>query len=160
MVILCMDANFRLKNQIVSNYSQDPGLGTGWAYMVPRKEYEAYVLSRANEKDVRGGDSLISIFADLRPTDQHLCGISSFGKSQHEIFSGFEVHGSQCSGLWAFGNGYASGHWELAERGEVCRLSARNVIFIVSNLFHFRVDMPTWTMYLGWSYEQSPSAWS
>lgn len=52
MVILCMDANFRLKNQIVSNYSQDPGLGTGWAYMVPRKRYEAYVLSKANDEDV------------------------------------------------------------------------------------------------------------
>jgi hypothetical protein len=47
-----MDANFRLKNQLVSNYSQDPGLGTGWAYMVPREGYEAYVLSRASEQDV------------------------------------------------------------------------------------------------------------
>ena len=54
MMFLCMDANFRLKNQIVSNYSQDPGLGTGWAYMVPREEYENYVLSRASDGDVRG----------------------------------------------------------------------------------------------------------
>lgn len=52
MVFLCMDANFRLKNQLVSNYSQDPGLGIGWAYMVPRKPYEKYVLSQANDKDV------------------------------------------------------------------------------------------------------------
>lgn len=47
-----MDANFRLKNQIVSNYSQDPGLGVGMAYMVPLPAYEAYVLGRANEGDV------------------------------------------------------------------------------------------------------------
>ena len=39
-----MDANFRLKNQLILNYSQDPGLGIGWAYMVPRKPYEDYVL--------------------------------------------------------------------------------------------------------------------
>jgi len=52
MMIICMDANFRLKNQIVSNYSQDPGLGIGWAYMVPRLPYEMYVLSRANDIDV------------------------------------------------------------------------------------------------------------
>ncbi|PPQ77497.1 hypothetical protein CVT26_006143 [Gymnopilus dilepis] len=52
MVFICMDANFRLKNQLVSNYSQDPGLGIGWAYMVPRKPYEAYVLSRANDDDI------------------------------------------------------------------------------------------------------------
>ena len=52
MAILCMDANFRLKNNLVSNYSQDPGLSTGWAYMIPRKPYEKYVLNRANDEDV------------------------------------------------------------------------------------------------------------
>ena len=52
MLFLCMDANFRLKNQMVSNYSQDPGLGTGWAYLVPRKPYESYVLSRVSDADV------------------------------------------------------------------------------------------------------------
>jgi len=52
MLFLCMDTNFRLKNQIVSNYSQDPGLGMGWAYMVPREEYEKYVLSQAGDGDV------------------------------------------------------------------------------------------------------------
>ncbi|PPQ76700.1 hypothetical protein CVT26_004470 [Gymnopilus dilepis] len=50
-MLICMDANFRLKNQLVSNYSQDPGLGIGWAYMVPRKPYEQYLLSQANEED-------------------------------------------------------------------------------------------------------------
>ncbi|KAJ3501460.1 hypothetical protein NLJ89_g9327 [Agrocybe chaxingu] len=52
MMFVCMDANFRLKNQLVSNYSQDPGLGIGWAYMVPRAPYEGYVLSRSNDEDV------------------------------------------------------------------------------------------------------------
>lgn len=47
-----MDANFRLKNQLVSNYSQDPGLGIGWAFMVPRVPCEQYVLSRASDDDV------------------------------------------------------------------------------------------------------------
>ena len=48
-----MDANFRLKNNLVSNLSMDPGLGGGMAYMVPREPYEAYVLSQADEDDVR-----------------------------------------------------------------------------------------------------------
>lgn len=52
MLFLCMDANFRLKNQIVSNYSQHPGLGIGWAYMVPRVLYGQYVLSHASDSDV------------------------------------------------------------------------------------------------------------
>jgi hypothetical protein len=35
----------------VSNYSQDPGLGIGMAYMVPRESYETYVLSRSDDND-------------------------------------------------------------------------------------------------------------
>lgn len=53
-LIRCMDANFRLKSQVVSSFSADPGLGIGMAYMVPRQPYESYVLSRANDADVRG----------------------------------------------------------------------------------------------------------
>jgi len=56
-----MDANFRLKNQLVSNYSVDPGLGIGWAYMVDRKPYEKYVLSHANEDDVSSSLQLIEL---------------------------------------------------------------------------------------------------
>lgn len=48
-----MDANFRLKNNLVSNLSTDPGLGGGMAYMVSREPYEAYVLSQADAEDVR-----------------------------------------------------------------------------------------------------------
>ena len=48
-----MDANFRLKNHLNSNFSVDPGLWTGAAYMVPQLPYEAYVLSQADQEDVR-----------------------------------------------------------------------------------------------------------
>ncbi|KAF9470371.1 hypothetical protein BDN70DRAFT_780429, partial [Pholiota conissans] len=51
-LVVCMDANFRLKNQLVSNYSADPGLGIGWAYMVAREPYEAYVLSKADKEAI------------------------------------------------------------------------------------------------------------
>ncbi|KAF9552469.1 hypothetical protein CPC08DRAFT_738160 [Agrocybe pediades] len=51
-VFICLDANFRLKNQLVSNYSQDPGLGIGWVYMLPREPYESYIMSRANDADI------------------------------------------------------------------------------------------------------------
>ncbi|EDR07081.1 uncharacterized protein LACBIDRAFT_328410 [Laccaria bicolor S238N-H82] len=47
-----MDANFRLKNQLVSSFSSDPGLGIGMAYMVPREGYDSYVLSRASDADI------------------------------------------------------------------------------------------------------------
>ncbi len=47
-----MDANFRLKNQLVSSFSRDPGLGIGWAYFVPRASYEKYVLNNTSDADV------------------------------------------------------------------------------------------------------------
>ncbi|KJA15106.1 hypothetical protein HYPSUDRAFT_208167 [Hypholoma sublateritium FD-334 SS-4] len=51
-LLLCMDANFRLKNQLMLKWSQDPGLGIGWAYMVRREPYEAYVLSKADNANI------------------------------------------------------------------------------------------------------------
>ncbi|KAJ3503690.1 hypothetical protein NLJ89_g8322 [Agrocybe chaxingu] len=50
--IYCMDANFRLKNQLVSNWSTDPGFGNDMSYMAPRGPYEKYVLSQADEDDI------------------------------------------------------------------------------------------------------------
>ena len=47
-----MDANFRLKNHLNSNFSVDPGLWDGTGYMVPRLPYESYVLSQADAEDV------------------------------------------------------------------------------------------------------------
>ncbi|KAF9471895.1 hypothetical protein BDN70DRAFT_819429 [Pholiota conissans] len=64
-LLICMDANFRLKNQLVSNYSQDPGLGTGWAYMVRTKPYESYVLSRASDEDISTCVSFLAIVLAL-----------------------------------------------------------------------------------------------
>ncbi|KAF8201858.1 hypothetical protein BJ912DRAFT_1054149 [Pholiota molesta] len=64
-LLVCMDANFRLKNQLVSNYSQDPGLGTGWAYMVRTKPYEDYVLSKASDEDISTCVSFLAIVLAL-----------------------------------------------------------------------------------------------
>ena len=58
MMFIAIDANFYLKNQLVLNYSQDPGLGIGWAYMLPWEEYKGYVLLRAKDEDVSGHDLL------------------------------------------------------------------------------------------------------
>ena len=41
-----------MKNQLVSNYSVDPGLGIGMSYMVPRESFEAYVRSRVDDVDM------------------------------------------------------------------------------------------------------------
>lgn len=63
--ILCMDANFRLKNQLVSNYSQDPGLGIGLAYFVECGPYEKYVLSQTDADEV-GLPATSFLLADIQ----------------------------------------------------------------------------------------------
>lgn len=52
-LVVCVDANFRLKNLLVLSYSRDPNLGIGWAYMVERKQYERWIRTRTNDEDVR-----------------------------------------------------------------------------------------------------------
>lgn len=50
--MIAMDANFRLKNQLVSSWSRDPGMGLGTAYFVEHAGFEEYIKSRINEDDV------------------------------------------------------------------------------------------------------------
>lgn len=59
-----MDANFRLKNHLVSNFSVDPGLWSGMAYMMPRAPYEEYVLSQADAEDVGHLSGCSNIWSD------------------------------------------------------------------------------------------------
>ncbi|KAG6905641.1 hypothetical protein DXG01_001478 [Tephrocybe rancida] len=49
---VAMDANFHLKQQLVSSHSQDLGFGTGLSYMVKREPYKAYLLSKASQGDI------------------------------------------------------------------------------------------------------------
>ncbi|KAL0567115.1 hypothetical protein V5O48_014873 [Marasmius crinis-equi] len=51
-LMVCVDFNFRLKGQLVSCWTRDPGLGDGMAYFVPRKPYEEYIRKHVNEEDV------------------------------------------------------------------------------------------------------------
>lgn len=61
--MLAMDANFRLKNQLVSSWSRDPGMGIGAAYFVALPGLEGYVKSRMHEDDV----SLINCYTGEIP---------------------------------------------------------------------------------------------
>lgn len=51
-IIRCIDANFRLKNQLVSTWSADPGLGIGLSYYVPREPYEKFLLEQLDDAEV------------------------------------------------------------------------------------------------------------
>jgi hypothetical protein len=87
-----MDANFHLKNQLVSSFSSDPGLGIGMAYMVPREGYDSYVLSRASDADV--SCSLSHLRNVLTTTQISTCvGFQALAKANSKFSKGLRFTG-------------------------------------------------------------------
>ena len=112
--IVCIDANFRLKNQLVSSYSMDPGLGIGLAYMVPRKGYEDYVLSKASDTDV--GGFCTDFFPLLKfSAGQHLRRIFGSSESEYEVLQRPSLYRCRRRGLQSFRNDIACFCWKLTE---------------------------------------------
>lgn len=52
MLLIAIDANFRLKNRLRANERDDPPLGTGWGYQVEEGPYREHLKNYVAEKDV------------------------------------------------------------------------------------------------------------
>ncbi|KAJ7429163.1 hypothetical protein B0H11DRAFT_1702421 [Mycena galericulata] len=52
ILFLALDACFRLKRQMVSSELRDPGLGTGWAYMVEDGPYRKFLRTATKQKEM------------------------------------------------------------------------------------------------------------
>ena len=101
-----MDANFRLKNHLVSNLSSDPGLWNGMAYMTPRAPYEAYVLSQADAEDVSTSDTAI-LHVLIMLIDQHLCRLPGPCKGDNPKYSWPPLHRHLRCHVWPKRNDFA-----------------------------------------------------
>lgn len=60
-LFLALDACFRLKRRLVSNYIRDPGLGTGWSYFVVPEPYRQFLLTVTDQVEVRNLDQDIHV---------------------------------------------------------------------------------------------------
>ncbi|KAJ7233795.1 hypothetical protein C8J57DRAFT_1249691 [Mycena rebaudengoi] len=49
ILFLALDACFRMKHGLVSSELKDPGLGTGWAYVLESAPYCKYLLTKTNQ---------------------------------------------------------------------------------------------------------------
>ncbi|KAF7327504.1 CxC2 domain-containing protein [Mycena kentingensis (nom. inval.)] len=58
---IAMDACFHLKRRLVSSWARDPGLGTGWAYMIAPGPYLAYIASVGDQKEMSSCSGLAAI---------------------------------------------------------------------------------------------------
>ncbi|KAJ7165262.1 hypothetical protein C8R46DRAFT_1220395 [Mycena filopes] len=52
MLILALDANFKLKNRMRGNAKNDPPLGPGWEYFVEPEAYRKHLRNYVPEKDI------------------------------------------------------------------------------------------------------------
>ncbi|KAK6985142.1 CxC2 domain-containing protein [Favolaschia claudopus] len=68
MLILAVDANFRLRNRIRANEIDDPTLGPGWGYWVEPNSYREHLKNYVHEKEV----STCIAFAALLQKDTRL----------------------------------------------------------------------------------------
>ncbi|KAK7434138.1 hypothetical protein VKT23_020364 [Stygiomarasmius scandens] len=59
---LAIDANFRLRNKIVSDEYRSPTLGPGWAYMVPQEAYKNYIEGFVHEKEMSSCSGFAAMF--------------------------------------------------------------------------------------------------
>jgi hypothetical protein len=56
MLILAMDANFRLRSRL-RGINKEPALGLGWAYFVNNGPYSDFIKDYVDEEEVRTDDT-------------------------------------------------------------------------------------------------------
>ncbi|KAF7321831.1 CxC2 domain-containing protein [Mycena kentingensis (nom. inval.)] len=52
IMFIAMDACFRLKRRLIGSDIRDPGLGTGWAYLVEWEPYRQFLLTVTDQKEI------------------------------------------------------------------------------------------------------------
>ncbi|KAJ7733221.1 hypothetical protein DFH07DRAFT_780665 [Mycena maculata] len=87
MIVLAMDANFRLKNRLRANEHEDRPLGSGWGHLVEEAPYKEHLKGYVAEKDV----STCIAFAALLQKDTRLTtglrcsGVGGVVCARHEV---------------------------------------------------------------------------
>ncbi|KAJ7165383.1 hypothetical protein C8R46DRAFT_1220512 [Mycena filopes] len=76
MLIVALDANFKLKNRMRGNAKHDPALGPGWEYFVEPKAYKKHLKNYVPEKDI---SSCIAFAALLQKDTRSTAGLRVTG---------------------------------------------------------------------------------
>ncbi|KAJ7040223.1 hypothetical protein C8F04DRAFT_948763 [Mycena alexandri] len=87
MLLLAMDANFRLKSRLRSNARDDPPLGDGWGHMVEEGPYKKHLRGYVAEKDVSTCIAFAALMQkDTRMTTGLRCsGVGGVVCARHEL---------------------------------------------------------------------------
>ncbi|KAK7002264.1 CxC2 domain-containing protein [Favolaschia claudopus] len=87
ILIVAMDANYRLRNRLRPNEKDDPPLGSGWGYMVEEKEYREHLRGYVGEEDVSTCVAFQALLQkDTRVTTGLRCsGVGGVVCARHEV---------------------------------------------------------------------------
>ncbi|THU87302.1 hypothetical protein K435DRAFT_821927 [Dendrothele bispora CBS 962.96] len=85
---LALDANFRLRNKIVSDDFKSPTLGPGWAYLVPQETYKEYIENFVDEKEMNSCSGFVAMFlANLKNVKGlHVTGVGGCCCGCHRVW--------------------------------------------------------------------------
>ncbi|KAJ7437316.1 hypothetical protein B0H11DRAFT_2255542, partial [Mycena galericulata] len=84
MLLLALDANFRLKNRLRANERQDPSLGSGLGYFVDSGPYKEHLRHYVAEKDVSSCIAFAALLQkETRLTTQVCVSLESGGVCAH-----------------------------------------------------------------------------
>jgi hypothetical protein len=59
MLIVAMDANFRLKSRLWGAINKEPTLGLGWSYFVDNAPYSDFIKGYIDQNEVRVNSHLL-----------------------------------------------------------------------------------------------------
>ncbi|KAK7053871.1 CxC2 domain-containing protein [Favolaschia claudopus] len=87
ILIVAMDANFRLRNRLRHNEKDDPPLGSGWGYMVEEKKYREHLRGYVGEEDISTCVAFQALLQkDTRVTTGLRCsGVGGVVCARHEV---------------------------------------------------------------------------
>ncbi|KAF8907161.1 hypothetical protein CPB85DRAFT_1223639 [Mucidula mucida] len=88
ILFLAIDANFRLRNAVVSTAERDPPLGDGWAFFVEQAPYNEHVRSFVSQEDMATCSGFKATFlADLKNAKGlRTTGIAGVTCSRHGVW--------------------------------------------------------------------------
>ncbi|KAK7437564.1 hypothetical protein VKT23_018462 [Stygiomarasmius scandens] len=89
-LFLAIDANFRLRNKVVSNNYRSPMLGDGWAYFVPSEPYKEHLAKHTNEDDISNCSGFAALFlANLKNVrGLRVSGVGGVCCGRHRVWRG------------------------------------------------------------------------
>lgn len=101
MLILAMDANFRLKNKL-RGLLTDPSLSPGWAYFVDHIPYAKFVAEAAADEDVSRPSSASFVIIELTIVlDRKLRWVPSAPQYVNKVVKGTTRNWNGCGQLCA-----------------------------------------------------------